>query len=87
MRLQNQVYLWIAVLFSGFFALGLWLSNLFPDNFRYAQVGLVTWCLLCAVVQYHLIRCPHCGRLATIRPSGVASPDVGSSCRYCNREY
>ena len=34
-----------------------------------------------------LLRCPHCGRYALMRPSGWSVPWPGTRCRYCGREY
>jgi len=45
------------------------------------------WFALVAALQFIVSRCPHCHRAAVITPSGYASPFVGTSCRYCGKDY
>jgi hypothetical protein len=45
------------------------------------------WFAVFAVAQFYIFRCPHCGKVAIITPDGIASPFVGTSCRYCGKEY
>lgn len=39
------------------------------------------------IAQFILLRCPHCGNVATIRPSGFVTPLVGKRCRYCGTPF
>jgi hypothetical protein len=87
MRMQPKVYAWSAAFLLGFIPLGFVVDRFFPDHFVYVQVAGVLWFLVFSVGQFFLFKCPHCGRLATIRPSGVGSPGVGASCAYCGKEY
>jgi hypothetical protein len=48
---------------------------------------LILWFLTFTVAQFWLLKCPHCAKLAIFRPSGWASPWVGSRCRYCGKKY
>jgi hypothetical protein len=45
------------------------------------------WFAVFAVAQFYIFRCPHCGKVAIIAPDFIASPFVGTSCRYCGKEY
>ena len=38
-------------------------------------------------VSRSVLRCPHCGKWAVLRPSGMASPFVGMKCAYCGNDY
>lgn len=48
---------------------------------------LLTWFLVFALAQLVIFRCPHCKNVAILTPGGLASPFVGTRCRYCGREY
>jgi hypothetical protein len=87
MRMQAKVYTWSAAFLLGFIPLALLIDRLFPTHFAYVQVAGLLWFLVFGVGQVFLFKCPHCGRLSTIRPSGVASPTVGEVCAYCRKEY
>ena len=87
MRMQAKVYTWSAVFLFGFIPLAFLIDRLLPGHFAYVQVAGLLWFLVFGVGQFFLFRCPHCGRLSTIRPSGIASPSVGAACAYCRKEY
>ena len=87
MRMQAKVYTWSAAFLLGFIPLALLIDRLFPGHFAYVQVAGLLWFLVFGVGQFFLFKCPHCGRLSIIRPSGVASPAVGAACAYCRKEY
>ena len=75
----------VAVAFLAGLPLVTWILG--PLSNEAEVVLALVWFLLFAVGQFWLFRCPHCGKLAVIRPSGVATPFVGSTCAYCHREY
>ena len=85
--MQTKVYLWGAAYLFGFLGLALLFDKFFPGQSAYLNVGVVLWFLAFGVGQFFLFRCPHCRKLSVIRPSGVATPDVGAACAYCHKEY
>jgi hypothetical protein len=52
-----------------------------------ATVIAMIWLLIFAIGQFSWLKCPHCGKFAGITRGGLSSPWVGSSCRYCGKEY
>jgi hypothetical protein len=51
-----------------------------------AVFGIVSF-VLCAVFSPAILTCPHCGAWANRKSSGVITPDVGSTCRQCGKDY
>jgi hypothetical protein len=55
--------------------------------FEVAGLFMILWFLAFGVLQFTLLRCPHCGGVAIITPEGIATPFVGSECRRCGKPY
>ncbi|MCX6959921.1 MAG: hypothetical protein NTW91_06515 [Verrucomicrobia bacterium] len=49
-------------------------------------LALGLW-LLGGVVQFFILRCPHCHRLAFGSPSGLDFTGIGTACRHCKHSY
>ncbi len=87
MRMQSKVYAWMAALLFGFVATGLVFASIFPEHFGFVQLACLMWVIGAASSQVWFLTCPHCGRLSTVRPTGIASPNVGATCAHCHKEY
>jgi len=49
--------------------------------------ALLAWFILAGILQFRILKCPHCGKASFIRPGGWASPIVGEKCHYCHKDY
>lgn len=85
MKLQKKMNLFIIIFFAGFFVIPVTVFYLLSEDA--ALVVAISWALTAAFLQFVLFKCPHCGKLAILAPSGVFIPFVGKKCRYCNKDY
>jgi hypothetical protein len=88
MRMRSKVWM-----FSIFYFCGLPLIvavshfGRSPDEGKSFLPLLGAWFVIFATLQFAVFRCPHCRKVAVIRPGGWVSPFVGSTCRYCHQAY
>jgi len=81
MAMRKRMWLFSAA----FFGTGL---PILAHGVKYQMIWLpLLWFVLFAVAQFVVFRCPHCSKVAVFTPSGMATPFVGTQCRYCGKEY
>jgi hypothetical protein len=82
--MKTRMTLFIAAMFGGML-----LPFFFVENEKDAMYFVVPWIVLLLAAQFIAFRRPHCGKLATFPPTGgaAATPNVGSVCRHCHKDY
>ena len=51
------------------------------------DLWMLIWLGIITGLQFLFLRCPHCRKLASLRPGGWSSPFVGSTCPWCKGPY
>jgi len=85
MRLATKTAIFCKTYVLGGLLVGGLALALLPEGFGISL--LLLWLLGFGVVQFALLRCPHCGKLAIKTPRGAYVPWTGTRCRYCGGVY
>ena len=84
MRLQTRALVLIPTYVIGGFILLVLVVSYWPMNA--AAVALLGWLLTFGALQFLILCCPHCSKVAFITPRGwTALP--AATCRYCGRAH
>ena len=87
MKLKHRAWAFFGVFLIGGPVFAVAVATVAGERSAIVPVAALSWFAVFAVLQFVLLKCPHCGRAAIIKPSGVATPSVGDRCRHCGKEY
>lgn len=88
MRMRAKALILHAATMVGTLGLfGLLLVVLPPSAQALAGIAAMILGVFLAIVNLAVLVCPSCKASAVLTPSGMATPFVGTKCRYCDKEY
>ena len=77
--------LFCSISFGGFLIIPL-IAMTFLSEEQAIKIALF-WVIPFFIIQFLIFNCPYCGKSAIFTPKGIATPFVGSKCRFCDKEY
>jgi len=85
MRVEKKGLLFLAIYVVGGVAVTA-ITSQFVSGIAWAAI-IFGWFAVFAILQFFVVRCPHCGKSPFITPNGFSTPLAGKQCRHCHRDY
>lgn len=86
MRMQRKITLFCGVYLLGWLPIVLAIRGITGTS-DHGIIFMVGWFIFFALLQFRLLKCPHCYVLAFKTKKGMYVPWAEDKCRFCNKEF